>query len=121
MKKFFIFIFFLSFSQGSLVWSQETEASEIGTLENCKTLGYLSFLAVEKFKTLRITATEEIELDDAKELLEPVALQAFKMVDGGKDKEKLFDEWNMMLTDIFLNEYSDPKGYAKTYISDCMS
>ena len=88
-------------------------------MENCKTLGYLSFLAVEKFKTLRSTATEEIELDDAKELLEPVALQAFKMVDG-KDKEK-DDEWNMMLTDIFLNEYSDPKGYAKTYISDCMS
>ena len=43
------------------------------------------------------------------------------MVDGGKDKEKLFDEWNMMLTDIFLNEYSDPTDYAKTYISDCMS
>lgn len=121
MKKFFIFIFFLGFPQGSLVWSQETETSEIRTLENCKTLGYLSFLAVEKFKTLRSTATEEIELDDAKELLEPVALQAFKMVDGGRDKEKLFDEWNMMLTDIFLNEYSDPKVYAKTYISDCMS
>jgi len=33
----------------------------------------------------------------------------------------LFDEWNMMLTDIFLNEYSDPKGYAKTYIGDCLS
>ena len=42
-------------------------------------------------------------------------------VNNPKDKEKLFDEWNMMLTDIFLNEYSDPKGYAKSYISDCMS
>ena len=121
MKKSIILIICLSFFSGSSVLSQDTELNREETIENCKTLGYLSFLAVEKFKTLRSTATEEIELDDAKELLEPVALQAFKMNNGGRNQEQLFDEWNMMLTDIFLNEYSDPNGYAKTYIGDCLS
>ena len=121
MKKSIILIVCLSFFSGSLVSSQETELSRDETLKDCKTLGYLSFLAVEKFKTLRSTATEEIELDDAKELLEPVALQAFKMNNGGRNQEQLYDEWNMMLTDIFLNEYSNPKVYAKTYIGECLS
>ncbi len=121
MKKSVVLIVCLSFFSGSLVYSQETELNREETLEDCKTLGYLSFLAVEKFKTLRSTATEEIELDDAKELLEPVALQAFKMNNGGHNQEQLSDEWNMMLTDIFLNEYSDPKVYAKNYIEECLS
>ncbi len=121
MKKSIILIVCLGFFSGSLALSQETELNREETIENCKTLGYLSFLAVEKFKTLRSTATEEIELDDAKELLEPVALQAFKMNNGGRNQEQLFDEWNMMLTDIFLNDYSDPKDYAKTYIEDCLN
>jgi hypothetical protein len=121
MKKSFILMICLGFCSGGLVSSQEIEINRTETLENCKTLGYLSFLAVEKFKTLRSTATDEIKLDDAKELLEPVALQAFKMISGGRNKEQLFDEWNIILTDIFLNEYSDPKVYAKTYIGDCMS
>ena len=42
------------------------------------------------------------------------------MTSGGRNKEQLFDEWNIILTDIFLNEYSDPKVYAKTYIGECM-
>ena len=121
MKKIIILIACLSFFSGNLVSSQETELNREETIENCKTLGYLSFLAVEKFKTLRSTASEEIELDDAKELLEPVALQAFKMNNGGRNQEQLYDEWNMMLTDIFLNEYSDPKVYAKTYVGECLS
>ena len=120
MKKSFFLIICIGLFSGSLGLSQETEINRKETLENCKTLGYLSFLAVEKFKTLRSTATDEIELDDAKELLEPVALQAFKMTSGGRNKEQLFDEWNIILTDIFLNEYSDPKVYAKTYIGECM-
>jgi hypothetical protein len=120
MKKIFILMICLGFCSGSVVSSQEIEINRTETLENCKTLGYLSFLVVEKFKTLRSTATDEIELDDAKELLEPVALQAFKMTSGGRNKEQLFDEWNIILTDIFLNEYSDPKVYAKTYIGECM-
>ncbi len=121
MKKSIVLIICLNFFSASLVYSQETELNREETLENCKTLGYLSFLAVETFKTLRSTATEEIELDDAKELLEPVALQAFKMNNGGRNQEKLYDEWNMMLTDIFLNEYSDPKVYAKNYMGECLS
>ena len=121
MKKSIILIVCLSFFSANLVFSQETELNREETIENCKTLGYLSFLAVEKFKTLRSTATEEIELDEAKELLEPVALQAFKMNNGGRNQEQLYDEWNIMLTDIFLNEYSDPKVYAKTYIGECLS
>jgi hypothetical protein len=121
MKRSIILIICLSFFSGSLVSSQETEFNREETLKDCKTLGYLSFLAVEKFKTLRSTATEEVELDDAKELLEPVALQAFKMNNGGRNQEQLFDEWNMMLTDIFLNQYSDPRIYAKTYIAACLS
>ena len=43
------------------------------------------------------------------------------MNNGGRNQEQLIDEWNMMLTDIFLNEYSDPKVYATTYIGDCLS
>jgi hypothetical protein len=121
MKKSIILIVCLSFFSGNLVSSQETDLNREETIESCKTLAYLSFLAVEKFKTLRSTATEEIELDDAKELLEPVALQAFKMNNGGRNQEHLYDEWNMMLTDIFLNEYSEPKVYAKTYIGECLS
>ena len=121
MKKSIILVLCLSFFSGSLVLSQEPELSREETIENCKTLGYLSFLAVEKFKTLRSTASEEIELDDAKEPLEPVAIQAFKMNNGGRYQEQLIDEWNMMLTDIFLNEYSDPKIYATTFIGDCLS
>ena len=121
MKKSVILIICLNFFSGGLVHSQETELNREETLENCKTLGYLSFLAVEKFKTLRSTATEEIELDDAKGLLEPVAIQAFKMNNGGRNQEQLYDEWNMMLTDIFLNEYSDPKVYAKNYMGECLS
>ncbi len=113
MKKFFIFICFLSFSQGSLVWSQELTIEMAQTINKYK-IPYAALL-------VKVDSRKEAAANNAKELLEPVALQAFKMVDGGKDKEKLFDEWNMMLTDIFLNEYSDPKGYAKTYISDCMS
>ena len=119
MKKSFFLIICVGLFSGSLGLSQETEINRKETLENCKTLGYLSFLAVEKFKTLRSTAKGEIELDDAKELLEPVALQAFKMSNGGRHAEKLFDEWNIMLTDIFLNEYSDPKLFAKSYIGSC--
>ena len=121
MKKSIILIVCLSFFSGSLVSSQETELNSEETIENCKTLGYLSFHAAEKFKILRSTASEEIELDDAKELLEPVALQAFKMNNGGRNQEQLFDEWNIILTDIFLNEYSDPKVYAKTYMGECLS
>jgi len=120
MKKSIILVVCLSFFSGGLVLSQETELNREETIENCKTLGYLSFLAVEKFKILRSTASEEIELDDAKELLEPVALQAFKMNNGGRYQEQMIDEWNMMLTDIFLNEYSDPRVYATTYIEDCL-
>ena len=119
MKKSFFLIICLGLFSGSLGLSQETEINKKETLENCKILGYLSFLAVEKFKTLRSTATDDIKLDDAKELLEPVALQAFKMSNGGRHAEKLFDEWNIMLTDIFLNEYSDPKLFAKSYIGSC--
>ena len=121
MKKSIILFICFSFFSGSPVSSQETDFNIEETLKDCKTLGYLSFLAVEKFKTLRSTATEEIELDDAKELLEPIALQAFKMNNGGRNQEHLYDEWNMMLTDIFLNEYSEPKVYAKTYIGECLS
>tara|TARA_B100001057_G_scaffold269625_1_gene269786 strand:+ start:2875 stop:3240 length:366 start_codon:yes stop_codon:yes gene_type:complete len=120
MKRSFFLVICLGLFSGSLGLSQEIEINRKEASENCRTLGYLSFLAVEKFKTLRSTATDEIELDDAKELLEPVALQAFKMSNGGRYKEKLFDEWNIMLTDIFLNEYSDPKIYAKTYIGSCL-
>ena len=61
MKKIIILIACLSFFSGNLVSSQETELNREETIENCKTLGYLSFLAVEKFKTLRSTATEDIE------------------------------------------------------------
>jgi hypothetical protein len=43
------------------------------------------------------------------------------MSNGGRYAEKLFDEWNIMITDIFLNEYSDPKLYAKSYIETCLS
>ena len=121
MKKSFFLIICVVLFSGNLVLSQETEINRKETLENCKTLGYLSFLAVEKFKTLRSTAKDEIELDDAKEILEPVALQAFKMSNGGRYTEKLFDEWNIIITDIFLNEYSDPKLYAQSYIVSCLS
>jgi hypothetical protein len=121
MKKSFFLIICLGLFSGNLGLSQEIKINGKETLENCKTLGYLSFLAVDKFKTLRSTATDEIELDDAKKLLESVALQAFKMSNGGRYAEKLFDEWNIMITDIFLNEYSDPKLYAKSYIETCLS
>jgi hypothetical protein len=121
MKKSFFLIICVGLFSGSLGLSQEIEINRKETLENCKTLGYLSFLAVEKFKTLRSTAKDEIELDDAKEILEPVALQAFKMSNGGRYTEKLFDEWNIIITDIFLNEYSDPKLYARSYIESCLS
>jgi hypothetical protein len=121
MKKSFFLIICVGLFSGSLGLSQEIEINRKETLENCKTLGYLSFLAVEKFKTLRSTAKDEIELDDAKEILEPVALQAFKMSNGGRYTEKLFDEWNIIITDIFLNEYSDPKLYAQSYIESCLS
>ena len=47
MKKSIILIVCLSFFSGSLVVSQETELNREETIENCKTLGYLSFLAVE--------------------------------------------------------------------------
>ena len=120
MKKSFFLIICVGLISGSLGLSQEIEINRKETLENCKTLGYLSFLAVEKFKTLRSTAKDEIELDGAKEILEPVALQAFKMSNGGRYAEKLFDEWNIMITDVFLNEYSDPKLYAKSYIETCL-
>ena len=121
MKKSFFLIICVGLFSGSLGLSQEIEINRKETLENCKTLGYLSFLAVEKFKTLRSTAKDEIELDDAKEILEPVALQAFKMSNGGRYTEKLFDKWNIIITDIFLNEYSDPKLYAQSYIESCLS
>ena len=121
MKKSFFLIICVGLFSGSLGLSQEIEINRKETLENCKTLGYLSFLAVEKFKTLRSTAKDEIELDDAKEILEPVALQAFKMSNGGRYTEKLFDEWNIIITDIFLNEYSDPKLYAQSYTESCLS
>ena len=60
MKKSFFLIIWLGLFSGSLGLSQETEINKKETLENCKILGYLSFLAVEKFKTLRSTATDDI-------------------------------------------------------------
>ena len=114
---------FLSFSILIITFSwsfSSTEAEEINVQSeiekeaSCELVSRLAFLAVENF-------SKDFELDQVKDLLDPVLRSAVERLATEAQKKFVETEYERIILETYLTSDLAPKYYAKRYLSLCKS
>ena len=109
---FFIFIFAFSWSWADTATEQMNVQSKIEKEASCELVSRLAFLAVENF-------SKDVELDQVKDLLDPVLRSAVERLDTEAQKKFVETEYERIILETYLTNDLAPKYYAKRYLSLC--
>lgn len=111
---FFIFIFTYSFSLANKADELSGVQSKLEKEASCELVSRLAFLAVENF-------SKDVELDQVKELLDPVLRSAVERLETNAQKKFVETEFERIILETYLTNDLAPKYYAKRYLSLCKS
>ena len=111
---FFIFIFTYSSSLANTATELPGVQSKLEKEASCELVSRLAFLAVENF-------SKEVELDQVKELLDPVLRSAVDRLETNAQKKFVVSEYERIILETYLTNDLAPKYYAKRYLSLCNS
>ena len=109
---FFMFIFTFSWSWANTGTEQMNDQSNIEKEASCELVSRLAFLAVENF-------SKDVELDQVKDLLNPVLRSAVERLDTEAQKKFVEMEYERIILETYLTNDLAPKYYAKRYLSLC--
>ena len=108
----FIFIFTYSFCLANTESNLSGVQSKLEKEASCELVSRLAFLAVENF-------SKEVELDQVKELLDPVLRSAVDRLETNAQKKFVESEYERIILETYLTNDLAPKYYAKRYLSLC--
>ena len=111
---FFIFIFTYSSSIANTATELPGVQSKLEKEASCELVSRLAFLAVENF-------SKDVELDQVKELLDPVLRSAVERLETNAQKKFVESEYERIILETYLTNDLAPKYYAKRYLSLCNS
>ena len=111
---FFIFIFTYSSSLANTATELPGVQSKLEKEASCELVSRLAFLAVENF-------SKDVELDQVKELLDPVLRSAVERLETSAQKKFVESEYERIILETYLTNDLAPKYYAKRYLSLCNS
>ena len=111
---FFIFIFAYSSSLANTATELPGVQSKLEKEASCELVSRLAFLAVENF-------SKDVELDQVKELLDPVLRSAVERLETNAQKKFVESEYERIILETYLTSDLAPKYYAKRYLSLCNS
>ena len=111
---FFIFIFAYSSSLANTATELPGVQSKLEKEASCELVSRLAFLAVENF-------SKDVELDQVKELLDPVLRSAVERLETNAQKKFVETEFERIILETYLTNDLAPKYYAKRYLSLCNS
>ena len=111
---FFIFIFTYSSSLANTATELPGFQSKLEKEASCELVSRLAFLAVENF-------SKDVELDQVKELLDPVLRSAVERLETAAQKKFVETEFERIIFETYLTNDLAPKYYAKRYLSLCNS
>ena len=106
----FIIIYFLSSANAAVEVSNEQIRSEKEA--SCELVARLAFIAVENF-------SKDVDLDQVKEMLDPVLRSALQRLASDAQKEFVEMEYERIILETYLTNELTPKYYAKRYLSLC--
>ena len=109
---FFIFIFTYSSSLANTATELPGVQSKLEKEASCELVSRLAFLAVENF-------SKDVELDQVKELLDPVLRSAVERLETNAQKKFVETEYERIILETYLTNDLAPKYYAKRYLSLC--
>ena len=107
-----MFIFTFSWSWANTGTEQTNDQSNIEKEASCELVSRLAFLAVENF-------SKDVELDQVKDLLNPVLRSAVERLDTEAQKKFVEMEYERIILETYLTNDLAPKYYAKRYLSLC--
>ena len=81
-------------------------------ISTCELVSRLAFLAVENFG-------KDVELDQVKDLLDPVLNAAVERLETVAQKKFVESEYERIILETYLTNELTPKYYAKRYLSLC--
>ena len=108
----FIFIITYSWSLANTGVETVNVQSKLEKEASCELVSRLAFLAVENF-------SKEVELDQVKDLLDPVFRSALERLDTEAQKKFVETEYERIILETYLTNDLAPKYYAKRYLSLC--
>ena len=108
----FIFIFTYSICLANTESNLSGVQSKLEKEASCELVSRLAFLAVENF-------SKNIELDQVKELLDPVLRSAVERLETNAQKKFVEIEYERIILETYLTNDLAPKYYAKRYLSLC--
>ena len=111
---FLIFIFTFSSSLANTATELSGVQSKLEKEASCELVSRLAFLAVENF-------SKDVELDQVKELLDPVLRSAVDRLETNAQKKFVESEYERIILETYLTNDLAPKYYAKRYLSLCNS
>ena len=111
---FLIFIFTFSSSLANTATELSGVQSKLEKEASCELVSRLAFLAVENF-------SKDVELDQVKELLDPVLRSAVGRLETNAQKKFVESEYERIILETYLTNDLAPKYYAKRYLSLCNS
>jgi hypothetical protein len=106
----FIIIFSLSLANAAVEASKPQIKSEKEA--SCELVARLAFIAVENF-------SKDVDLDQVKEMLNPVLRSALERLGSDAQKEFVEMEYERIILETYLTNELTPKYYAKSYLSLC--
>ena len=109
---FFIFTFTYSFCLANTESNLSGVQSKLEKEASCEVVSRLAFLAVENF-------SKNFELDQVKELLDPVLRSAVEILETNAQKQFVETEYERIILETYLTNDLAPKYYAKRYLSLC--
>ena len=104
---FLIFILTYSFSLADTASEVLDVQSKLEKEASCELVSRLAFLAVENF-------SKDVELDQVKELLDPVLRSAVERLETNAQKSFVETEYERIILETYLTNDLAPKYYAKS-------
>ena len=112
IRSLFIFIFTYSFSLANTATELPGVQSKLKKEASCELVSRLAFLAVEHF-------SKDVELDQVKDLLDPVLRSAVERLETIAQKKFVETEYERIILETYLTNELAPRYYAKRYLSLC--
>ena len=109
---FLIFILTYSFLQANTASQVNDVQSKLEREASCELVARLAFLAVEHF-------SKDVELDQVKDLLDPVLRSAVERLETIAQKKFVVTEYERIILETYLTNELAPRYYAKRYLSLC--
>ena len=109
---FLIFILTYSFLQANTASQVNDVQSKLEREASCELVARLAFLAVEHF-------SKDVELDQVKDLLDPVLRSAVERLETIAHKKFVETEYERIILETYLTNELAPRYYAKRYLSLC--